>query len=111
MFSLLSIGSPFERIWTITGMLYSVILRSPALFFWNSITWTWAITFPSTPFTKRSWVISFNFNLNTLVTISGQSLAYWFGKSSFTISGQFGLQVTVTNKSGFSYFLTIVIKS
>ena len=56
-------------------------------------------------------MIDFNFNLKTLAIKSGLSFTYWFGKSSLIILGQFGLQVTVINKSGFPYSLTIAIES
>ncbi len=72
----LSLGDNIIKIW---------VCDNP--FFWNSITWIYAITFSNTSFTKRSLVIDFNFNLKILDIKSKRSLACWFDKSLLVISG------------------------
>ena len=71
-----------------------------------------AITFPKIhPFLK-SIIIWSNFILKTLHAISGRSSALIFlSLTNLSISGHWGLQVIVTNKSGYPYLLQTAIAS
>lgn len=79
--------------------------------FWNSTTYTCAMTLPRMCFSNSCFFRSSNLARKTRTTRSRRSCGVWPGSSSRVISSYLGLLVIVRNTSGFPYFYTKAMAS